>query len=679
MAASQSHADILVFGENTHARITVDLLQEAGVAAGHVSRQATSCHTLWAHLDASSLSLEPFATIDAERRVIHVAAGFETHDGAHDRIAEIAAKAALFPPQWLTWVAETEATRRFLAARPLMSSLSDDVLPAPVTAGHTARPPTRRPRIALAAPSGLEAPHLHLLEAWKDRSDLDVILWTIPSEQEHGPATWAWYSPADLPLNRFAALADVIVFAHAPDDPRLLAEVAVAGTPAVILAPEATAVPLALTPPSQDRFADWVFALASGREALALTAERLRIQALDAYGPQRFVETLRRITELPSTAVAPSPRRAGTLPTAAPVLFIGTNGIGIGHLTRLLAVARRCANDIAPVFAVFSAGVRLVHDAGFPCEHILSNEYAETDPSAWQAHVAHELGAIIRFHRPHAVVYDGNVLYPGVDQALSDAGLPLVWIHRGLYRKGTSPNLLSRQKLATLLLEPGELAHALQEGPTVEGHPRECWPRRFERVPPVTWAGADDILQRPDARRRLGLPEQGRAVLLQLGAGNLRDTEPLIERLVQSLRRWPDVSVYLAEWPIADRPSLPRPGVVTLRHFPMSPCLTAFDAVISATGYNSFHEIMALGIPALLIANEHTRIDDQMARARYALETGRAEVARAEDRPALEAALHRLMTRTGEAPWTPRWPAENGAGTIAAWVRAMAGRGDWPQ
>ena len=61
--------------------------------------------------------------------------------------------------------------------------------------------------------------------------------------------------------------------------------------------------------------------------------------------------------------------------------------------------------------------------------------------------------------------------------------------------------------------------------------------------------------------------------------------------------------------------------------YPLSPYLEAFSGVISATGYNSFHElIMGYKGPVILAPTNQERLDDQVARATYAGEKGWADI-----------------------------------------------------
>jgi UDP-N-acetylglucosamine:LPS N-acetylglucosamine transferase len=57
---------------------------------------------------------------------------------------------------------------------------------------------------------------------------------------------------------------------------------------------------------------------------------------------------------------------------------------------------------------------------------------------------------------------------------------------------------------------------------------------------------------------------------------------------------------------------------------PLSQYFNAFDFSISAAGYNTFHEVMAFGLPTIFIGNRHEAIDDQVARAQFAQDAGAA-------------------------------------------------------
>ena len=52
------------------------------------------------------------------------------------------------------------------------------------------------------------------------------------------------------------------------------------------------------------------------------------------------------------------------------VLFMTSNGTGLGHLTRSMALARRLDPGIKPLFFTLSAAAPVVREQGFPVEYM---------------------------------------------------------------------------------------------------------------------------------------------------------------------------------------------------------------------------------------------------------------------------------------------------------------------
>ncbi len=59
-----------------------------------------------------------------------------------------------------------------------------------------------------------------------------------------------------------------------------------------------------------------------------------------------------------------------------------------------------------------------------------------------------------------------------------------------------------------------------------------------------------------------------------------------------------------------------------MRNFPNSHYLRAFDFVVSAAGYNTFHELIGYGLPTIFVPNEKVETDDQLGRSQFAEEQG---------------------------------------------------------
>lgn len=351
-------------------------------------------------------------------------------------------------------------------------------------------------------------------------------------------------------------------------------------------------------------------------------------------------------------------------------LFFTTNGIGLGHVTRALAIARRLGPGIEPVFVTLSQGARVIEEAGYPVEYLPFHAYLGADVNRWNQYLAVELGEIFRFHDPSAILFDGNTPYAGLVQALQGAGRAWsAWVRRGFWRPGSGAAALAREGAFDVVIEPEDLAEALDEGPTTQSR------GRTRRVAPIRLVGEEGLLPRAEARRALGLPEAGLCALLQLGSGNNWDYAALQERAVAYLARVPGLTLAALESPIGfDPPALPE-GVRALRLFPASPYLRAFDFVISAAGYNSYHELLLSGTPALFVPNEHPMMDDQRARAEHAERMGWALSLRAEAIYRLGEKLGRLLDAGEREAMRRRMaalPQKDGAAEAALIVGEMA-------
>jgi UDP:flavonoid glycosyltransferase YjiC (YdhE family) len=326
---------------------------------------------------------------------------------------------------------------------------------------------------------------------------------------------------------------------------------------------------------------------------------------------------LERLTALvgppPTTAPAPpsAPRR-----TKDVVLFVSSNGAGMGHLTRLLAMARRAPRTVQPLFLSLSQAVPVVGREGFPFEYFPSRGAMGVPTREWNPLFAIRFRQALREHHPAAVVFDGTWPYLGLMEVRPEhPDVRFVWSRRGMWRSDTPPDQLDKSPAFDLVVEPGEYAAEYDRGPTSRAGDAL-------RVAPVTYLDSGDLLPREQAAAELGLDPSRPAVLVTLGAGNINDLSSDLGVVVEALRRHPEVQVAVTQPPIAGADSALDASVVRVQVYPLSRYLRAFDAAIAASGYNSFHELVGFGVPSLYLPNLDTRTDDQEARARFAADRG---------------------------------------------------------
>jgi UDP:flavonoid glycosyltransferase YjiC (YdhE family) len=332
----------------------------------------------------------------------------------------------------------------------------------------------------------------------------------------------------------------------------------------------------------------------------------------DHLGHERAVA---RVADLIGAARRPVPRPVAglELPT---VLFVSSNGAGMGHLTRLLAIARRSAEWCRPLFLSLSQAVPVVGREGFPFEYFPSRGALGMETGVWNPMFEARFRQALDQHRPAAVVFDGTWPYLGLVRARADyPETRFVWSRRGMWKADTPPDQLRKSQYFDLVIEPGEAAAAYDRGPTAQA-------ADAARVAPVTYLDPSDLFDRERARHELGLRQDSTAVLVSLGAGNINDISSTVGAVTNALAERDDVEVVVTRSPIARRATALDSRLKTVSTFPLSRYFRAFDASVAAAGYNSFHETLAFGLPSVYVPNTATRTDDQLARARWAADEG---------------------------------------------------------
>jgi hypothetical protein len=347
------------------------------------------------------------------------------------------------------------------------------------------------------------------------------------------------------------------------------------------------------------------------------------------------------------------------------VAFVSSNGVGLGHLTRLLAIARRMSPEIQPVFVTMSQAYGIVREWGFPVEYIPFHGYGEmAHVEDWNDWFKLHLEQILDGYDISGVVFDGGAPYGGLVRAIAPRpDLRTAWVRRGMWRNSQANEpLLKRQKFFDLIIEPRDIADVRDMGLTAAHR------GGTSLVDPIRLLDDDDLQERPAAAEALGIDPNRPAVLIQLGAGSTRDIVRLTRRVVEACRSFDSLQIVIAEWAMGAVDFDLWPGVKVLRGYPISRTFNAFDFTISAAGYNSFNEIISFGLPAIFIANSNPMMDDQDGRALFAQDQGAAFHCPETDLgalPALIAAVLDPETRTVLKVNCARISLANGAGQAA--------------
>lgn len=356
------------------------------------------------------------------------------------------------------------------------------------------------------------------------------------------------------------------------------------------------------------------------------------------------------------------------------VAFVCINGTGMGHATRILAIARRLPDDIAPVIVSNSPALDAFEILPRAIiEHVPGFDYLDISRRSWTTQLRHEFDALLQLYDCRVVVQDGTAIFPWVlENVTGAANRSLVWIRRPMWRdrKAVYRNLQD-QAWCDLVIEPGELAGDLDRGPTTRAMEIAPPPFAFLKTDPIRLLDESEQLSRDEARVALGMTEDRPAVLVQLGAGSLRRNWDSAAAAIQSLRDLGTHRIFLARWKISGAQPDYGNDVTVIDTYPLARFFKAFDFHVAAAGYNSFHEILAAGQRAVFVPN-HMEVDDQFLRASFAQSGGWGEVVDPRPAESLQARMKAAVNRVARS--APRFPGgfeANGAGEAAAGIAAL--------
>ncbi len=353
--------------------------------------------------------------------------------------------------------------------------------------------------------------------------------------------------------------------------------------------------------------------------------------AIDQY-PQRMARLYDDL-ELPTASVLKSSRATGSsypsgiaaedksvrlLPRRMGqrrrILFVATNGIGLGHITRLMAIAERLSDDVDPIFFTRSAGAALVFARGHAVDYIPCGLAMGVTDTSWNRAYAQELLTAVEAFDVSAVVFDGNRPFPGlIAVAESRRDLAWIWIRRALWRVDHEFNP-DAQDIFDIVIEPGEFAHDEDYGPTRD------LPGTVA-VPPLLLLDPGTGLPRSEAVAKLGVDPDRFTVAVQLGSQRNFDFGSLPELIFARLARRNVQTVQILN-PLAKPPKEDGSGILRKSLYPLAEYFTAIDLLVTNAGYNSFHESVFGGIPSIFVPNEAPEMDDQHLRAVYAQSAG---------------------------------------------------------
>lgn len=161
--------------------------------------------------------------------------------------------------------------------------------------------------------------------------------------------------------------------------------------------------------------------------------------------------------------------------------------------------------------------------------------------------------------------------------------------------------------------------------------------------------------------------------MVQLGSERNYDFSDLKSRLIAALLAR-GVQVVEALNPLALPSEAAHPGTRRARIYPIAEHFGAVDLMVTNAGYNSFHECIHGGVPAIFVPNQAPEMDDQHVRAAYAQSSGLGLCLRASEPSRVAETVDLALSETFRAEHRRRtggYDFTNGAGAAAAAIEDL--------
>ncbi len=323
----------------------------------------------------------------------------------------------------------------------------------------------------------------------------------------------------------------------------------------------------------------------------------------------------------------------GSMPDVRSVLLITSNGFGMGHLVRQLAIAAAMPPDVRCTIMTLSQAAPVAVRGGAVLEYCPSYTSPWISKRSWhRGYLRDRIVALAEEVDADVIAFDGVVPYPRLLAALRQLPVAAIWIRRGVWRADASTAPLAFSDLFDVVIEPGDLGDGMDSGAT-----RQRGDAR--KIGVVTQAGPDAMLSRDAAAQALGVDPSKPTVLFNVGSNAIDGLDEIMEELASR----DDINVVTTKDALGRNRSGAALRVRAVTGiFPLYPLLSAVDLAVTSVGYNAAHEFTACGVPTILVpANNVT--DDQRARALAMQALGVGVVVEASNPGALSRELSQLI------------------------------------
>lgn len=294
------------------------------------------------------------------------------------------------------------------------------------------------------------------------------------------------------------------------------------------------------------------------------------------------------------------------------VLFVVTNGIGLGHITRGLAVAKRLIKSCEYMDAIFfttSIAIDGIRQQGFTCYYYPSYEQLKhvMTEEQWQGEMKRQVSTVMSRHDAKGIVYDGAYPYESILQLLDEKKeIVGVWLKREGDKITNSQYDLNTQQHFNRIIVPKEAGYEYSS---------QIQASNKVYCNTIMLLDQEEAMTRNEVRSMFGINRTQSLYYLQLGAGKINRIDDSLHMIVDTICKNKTSKILLGESIIGNDLKISGKQIIPIREYPNARYFKGIDYAISAAGYNTFHELLYFGVPTIFIPNRRTGKDNQMARA----------------------------------------------------------------
>ena len=341
-------------------------------------------------------------------------------------------------------------------------------------------------------------------------------------------------------------------------------------------------------------------------------------------------------------------RSAPAKPAPLRILNYAVNGLGLGHLTRLIAINRQVRRlsgllgiPTEIVFLTSNEGDALAYQHGFASFKIPSKSSLVAcglDPVRHRKIAKQWVWNAVNLISPDILIVD---TFPsGGFQELFDVldlGSKNVFIYRAVRSEAALvPAFQTALRGYHLILKPQE------QGENDSPVPIEL-EDRVATTGEILIRSASEVMSRDAAREILGIPaDADAAVYVSVGGGGDTEAETMFATVMETARLMPETYFVIGAGSLYLGREFHAPNVSWTRRSVMMECFSAFDAALTAGGYNTVNELMHCGIPCVFLSQARTH-DDQERRVARCVEAGAGLLLRERTPQAIQTALLWLL------------------------------------